>query len=626
MFNVTRASARLALLATAVFVAVGAAGPSRKERLAALPEGDRIWLTEFVAPIILPEEDKVFLELASPHERERFKREFWARRERDGLPYPLGPAYESRYAELRRRADEAYDGWREDAGRMVLRYGEPGDVRKVMYCDHVFRDLEVWTLRNTAISPGTIHLLFYRVQPLVPRKLWGVGARDSDVFLPNSCRQRFPELWVDCPEAPIPLKLADKCKGPVCLEACDVFHVVEEILSRHHNASGAFQERTTLLAPQLVSLEGIDRIKDVSATASNPQAKPLSVTGPSATVVKTSKKDRLDTLPDEERGWLTEFVAPIIRPEEETLFLELTEGYQREIFKKSFWERREKEGLAPPFGPGFARRYEELRRRLDSEYDGWRNDAGRMVLHYGEPSDIHHVEGCDKVFRDLEIWTYVNLVWVRQTVHHLFSRAQPTAPRKLWRADHARPDSRATGKPCQGTPRSDDVFVPGACRRNFESLVCDCSQVQNDPCKGPVCGEACEVYRVYQEILARQGNPLGGFVETGRLLALPDVSTEGLEQLRKTFATTADPNARAIRAEAPSSRSSRPPDPAPTPEPRRSLSVEEMRDRIVHLEPKYRQWLDLAGPLLTLDELSLFLQLPPREKDRFVKAFWKKRS
>jgi hypothetical protein len=56
--------------------------PSRKQRIAALPEEERKWLTEFVEPIILPDEEKLFLELTQPHHREMFKKEFWERRER----------------------------------------------------------------------------------------------------------------------------------------------------------------------------------------------------------------------------------------------------------------------------------------------------------------------------------------------------------------------------------------------------------------------------------------------------------------------------------------------------------------------------------------------------------------
>ncbi len=68
-----------------------AAGPSEKEQLAALPQDERQWVEVFVAPIILPEEKKVFLELTQPYERETFKEQFWQRREKPGLQPPLGP-------------------------------------------------------------------------------------------------------------------------------------------------------------------------------------------------------------------------------------------------------------------------------------------------------------------------------------------------------------------------------------------------------------------------------------------------------------------------------------------------------------------------------------------------------
>src|SRR5215468_8037233 len=93
---------------------------SESEKIKALPDDDRKWLTEFVAPIILPEEKKVYLELTEPYQREQFVQNFWDRRERSDLPAPLGPGYRYRYEELRRAADEKYDGWRTDAGKMVL--------------------------------------------------------------------------------------------------------------------------------------------------------------------------------------------------------------------------------------------------------------------------------------------------------------------------------------------------------------------------------------------------------------------------------------------------------------------------------------------------------------------------
>src|SRR6266581_8536679 len=82
--------------------------------------------------------------------------------------------------------------------------------------------------------------------------------------------------------------------------------------------------------------------------------------GSSQSAREPTKKERFAALPEDERKWLTEFVAPIILPEERKLFLELTESYQWEIFKQEFWARRENQKLSPPLGPGYKMRYEEL--------------------------------------------------------------------------------------------------------------------------------------------------------------------------------------------------------------------------------------------------------------------------
>src|SRR5262249_57075170 len=72
---------------------------------------------------------------------------------------------------------------------------------------------------------------------------------------------------------------------------------------------------------------------------------------------KKEKSEKIKALPDEERKWLTDYVAPIILPEEENLFLLLTTPYQREMFKTEIWKRRRWERSQPPLGPGFKQSY-----------------------------------------------------------------------------------------------------------------------------------------------------------------------------------------------------------------------------------------------------------------------------
>src|SRR4051794_22539079 len=149
LFLAAAASAASAASATA---AAPDAPRSKKAALAAMPEEDRKWVTDYVAPIILPDEEKLFLELTESQQRERFKQRFWARRESMGLTPPLGPGYEKRYAELRDVAASQYEGLHSDAGRMVVRWGEPDSIEVLKDCNEVFREAEIWTYRNTSSS------------------------------------------------------------------------------------------------------------------------------------------------------------------------------------------------------------------------------------------------------------------------------------------------------------------------------------------------------------------------------------------------------------------------------------------------------------------------------------------
>ncbi|MGH9315871.1 MAG: VWA domain-containing protein [Thermoanaerobaculia bacterium] len=334
----------------------------------------------------------------------------------------------------------------------------------------------------------------------------------------------------------------------------------------------------------------------------------LATSGPEPTPAQS-----LEALPEEERRWLTEFVAPIILPEEETAFLELTEQYQREAFKEEFWKRRERDVLRPPFGPGYRYRYTELRRLADEKYDGWKHDAGRMVLRYGEPTSIQKAEGCRETFRNLEIWTYTpQSALGSQTRHHFFYRRSMMEPRRLW-----------TG----GTPDS-DIFAPGSCRKSFPELMADCTPQRGDGC---YCNDACEVFRVWNEISSRQGSVVGGQMEESQLLAPAQVSLEGLDTIKQRSASSSDPNARKLSVEGPGSspaaaaaKTAAPSTPAPI---RRKLSNKEIKELTAKLAPKYREFLETVDLIITNEEKQVFLQIADDyQKDRFIEAFWKRRS
>ena len=328
-----------------------------------------------------------------------------------------------------------------------------------------------------------------------------------------------------------------------------------------------------------------------------------------------TEAERIKALPEEERRWLTEFVAPIILPEERRVFLELTEPHQREFFKRDFWERREQDGLTPPLGPGYRERYAELRRLADEKYDGWNRDAGRMVLRWGEPDSIlsPRCAGEDAFF-DLEVWTYGSGKGAASG-RHIFYRPADRAPRKLWTVADEIPPSRV---PTQNVRTFEPPFRPNSCRFRMSGLGTDCGT--GTPGCNP-CLDLCEVFKAYVEIRARQGSRSGAAMEAGRLYDSPTISTEGLDRQKNRWASTSSPGANPIGAVP-----ARSPTATPVREGVRALTDDEIRERIVQLEPNYRQWLEVAAPVLTRQELERFLQMSSAEKDRFIRDYWKKRK
>ncbi len=611
--------------------------PSRKERIATLPEDERKWLTEFVAPIIQPEEAELFLKLTEPQQRERFKEAFWQRREKVGLESPLGPDYRNRYAGLRELAETKYDGWRNDAARMVLRWGEPASIQELTDCGPThFKSLEIWTYAGRGFGSRTDRYFFYRpslavaATPNTPRRLWTVGAKDSDIFEPDSCPASLGGLEPYCRENPDP-----RLKCLVCREMCDVVNAAYLEIRQRQMASRTPTELAALFTPQPVSTEDLSRLESSMASLAKPGAKPIEVAtsglvlasnaqtapaspAPPAPAKELSKKESLAAMPEDDRKWLTEYVAPLIQPEEEKLFLKLTEPHQREIFKEAFWARREQPNLAPPMGLGYRHRYAELRQLADEKYDGWRNDAGRMVIAHGEPAGIDELNECGDTMRNLEVWTYAGLGGSgRGRAQHLFYRPSMAGARRLWHT---------------GIPES-ELYAPGQTPLTVAEQVQECAGGQTSLSGLPRLNHECicRLYTLVQQAKAFSGGP----TDAGRLLAPEKVPTEDLQKITDGFPALPDPKAKSIGVVGPSGTAPTATSAAPkvtaatsTPAPvHRKLNRKEIKELSDRLAPKYREWLQLVELIVTDEEREVFLQIADNyQKDRFIESFWRRRS
>src|SRR4051812_5039552 len=246
------------------------------------------------------------------------------------------------------------------------------------------------------------------------------------------------------------------------------------------------------------------------------------------------EKDLIAALPDDDPRWLVEFVPPIILPEERKAYLELTETYQRDDFREKFWERRELPELPWILGPGYRYRYRELRELADTKYDGWRSDAGRLVIRFGEPAEIvvPNCVGDGDIRPGVEVWKYTTLLAGSNRSLFLFYRPLGGGPRRLWTLlDGDGPE----------------LFLPNSCRKKLKDLYWDCYRMACPPCdKCQLCADRCAVYRAFDETSTRESNRMGALAEKGRLLGNPEVALEDLSRQPEKWATTSKRGAKAI--------------------------------------------------------------------------------
>lgn len=366
-----------------------------------------------------------------------------------------------------------------------------------------------------------------------------------------------------------------------------------------------------------------------SQTPTAPVPAPASPSVPPPPAKEISKKEAIAALPEDDRKWLTEFVAPIIQPEEEKLFLKLTEPHQREIFKEAFWARREQQNLAPPMGLGYRHRYAELRQIADEKYDGWRNDAGRMVIARGEPASINELNECGDMMRNLEVWTYNNLGGSgRGQSQHLFYRPSMAGARRLWHT---------------GIPES-ELYAPGTTPLTQLQQAQECTRGVQQSMTGlprPNRECICELFKIVQQAKAFSQGPS----DAAKLLSPEKVATEDLTKVAEGFPALPNPKAKTIGVEGPGSApvatqtaeggakvptsagakvTAAPSTPAPA---HRKLNRKEIKDLTAQLAPKYREWLELVELIVTDTEREVFLQIADNyQKDRFIESFWRRRS
>ena len=493
------------------------------ERLKALPEEERKWLEVYVAPIILPEERNLFLQLTEPHQREIFKEDFWKRREQQGLPEPLGPGYRGRYENFREAAATIYGGLNSDTGKMVVLRGEPLGIQEFGECTNVFRDMQLWTYRKANPGSSALHaeiqFLFYRTSPGVGNwRLWMPMTPDSELLVPAACLTSIAEACRQ-PGSPGTATGDGFCpKGAVpqtCGQACDIVRIVQNIRSAGDAASMA-----GIAEPPKVEVEGLEKLAERFPSVGDTNAKPLTVQGPAGDAVvpaspnakatdqsaaaagpapahrKLSKKEAhqlTEALPQKYRDFL-ELVDLIITPDEKEIFLEIQENYQRDKFIDSFWKRRtiDSMGIRTDYRAVYTRRVEQA----FEQFRDIHNDRAKMFILNGPPDAVIPVD-CPDVYVPMQIWYYERLEILKSKAYLIFYEPYGSPPYKLW-------------LPIDG----------------YTKLVVGTRAPDRDRCF-----DTRTLDQAIQYTTALLGSGAFGMMESSKLFAPPVVETEGVDQI-----------------------------------------------------------------------------------------------
>lgn len=506
--------------------------PSRKERIAALPEDERKWLTEFVAPIIQPDEEKLYLRLTEPHQREIFKEAFWARREQQGLAPPMGLGYRHRYAELRQLADEKYDGWRNDAGRMVIAHGEPAGIDELNECGDMMRNLEVWTYAGLGGSGrGRSQHLFYRPSMAGARRLWHTGIPESELYNPGQTPLTVAQQVEECtansslnPNLPRP--------NHECI--CKLYNLLQQAKA----FSAGPSEAARLLAPEKVATEDLQKVADGFPALPNQKAKAIGVEGPGSptqptaggATVPTSAGAKVTAAPStpapahrklnrkevkeltaqlapKYREWL-ELVELIVTDTEREVFLQIADNYQKDRFIESFWRRRslDSQGIRNDYQMVHTQRVEMAK----SQFKHLNNDRAKMLIINGPPDSVIAVD-CPEVYVPIQIWYYDRLESLKSKVYLIFYAPYGVGDMKLW-------------LPLDG----EGVLQVGG---GFGSATAG----QRAPAGRRVDLDRCTETRTLRQAIAYSSAVLGSgassLAGSGKLFAPPIVETEGIDHI-----------------------------------------------------------------------------------------------
>ncbi len=392
---------------------------------------ERTWASEIVAPLLTPDEKKIYAALPTPSERTSFRDEFWRLREREGLRPPFGPGFRSLYMSRLETANEKFGGWKTDAARIVLALGEPSDIVSID-CPSTYRPIEVWLMAPASDRAVPARLVFYRDFASGPLKLWSPILGGSALFSPAA---RVPVSGQTTGRGELAALYAEHCGArgiEVCQKECDVLWPALIALENQGDLGSALaMEKLAALPPPPEGDWTRWRSRFVggdspSAPLTSPKAEP-----PVPAAKKLASADRKDLeakLPERFRAWLKD-VDIIITERERDVFLQVAENVERDKFIEEFWRRRsiDKDGIRTNFRDIFRERIEYAK----ENFKNLNSDASKIFILNGPPDAIIPVD-CPEVLVPVRIWYYERLEALKSKAYLILYKPYGMGDWRLW--------------------------------------------------------------------------------------------------------------------------------------------------------------------------------------------------
>jgi Ca-activated chloride channel homolog len=500
-------------------VARAAEEPPRNESVtpAPLSQEEREWATEIVAPLLTPEEKKIYPTLPTPAERTNFRDEFWRLRERDGLHAPFGPGFKNLYEGRLETANEKFSGWRSDAGRIVLALGEPTSVVEID-CE-IYRPIEVWSMPTSIerVRPTPAQLVFYRDFAAGPLKLWTPmlgaeallsGVERTVVETGRGSRALSATDQVHTASRDAASMYASRCgtrsTEVPCAHECDVlWPAIIAMKSQSDLANALAMEK---LAAFPAPPEGdwsrwrSRFVGGVPPGASAPPAIiPPKAEPPASPVKKLTSADRkalVAGLPERYRQWMQD-VDIIMTERERDIFLQIADNIERDKFIDEFWRRRseDRDGIRSNFKEIFRERVEYAR----ENFKNLNSDAAKIFILNGPPDAMIPVD-CPEVFVPIRIWYYERLEALKSKVYLIFYKPYSMGDWKLW------------------------LPIDGNQKLGINSIGLDMREAQQ------TCFSAQTLMEAMTFSSAILGSGISGMAEAEKMFARPVVETEGIDR------------------------------------------------------------------------------------------------